>query len=109
MGAPTKITLAEAIARVNAEPVPYALLFEHGNVAVELFVPRGPRSQSVTHDQDELYMVLSGVAVLDRGGERVTCAPGDVIFVPAGIDHHFDSFSTDFRTWVVYVHTPATL
>ncbi len=106
---PTKITLAEAVARVNAEPVPYALLFERGNIAIELFIPRGTHSQIAIHDQDEVYMVLSGVAILDRNGERVTCAPGDVICVPAGLAHRFESFSSDFRTWVVYLHAPATL
>ena len=106
---PTKITLAEAVARVNAEPVPYALLFERGNIAIELFIPRGTHSQIAIHDQDEVYMVLSGVAILDRNGERVTCAPGDVIYVPAGLAHRFESFSSDFRTWVVYLHAPATL
>lgn len=106
---PTKITLAEAVARVNSEPVPYALLFERGNVAIELFVPRSAHSQLAIHDQDEVYMVLSGVAILDRGGNRVTCAPGDVIYVPSGTEHRFESFSPDFRTWVVYFHSPVSV
>lgn len=38
---PEIIPLAEAIARVQAEPVPYALLFERGGLAVELFIPHG--------------------------------------------------------------------
>ena len=106
---PTKITLAEAVARVHAEPVPYALLFERGDVAIELYIPRGARSQMAIHDQDEVYLVLAGVAILDRDGERVTCGAGDVLYVPARTQHRFESFSNDFRTWVVYMRADAAL
>lgn len=99
---PSKITLAEAVSRVHAEPVPYALLFERGDLAVEFFIPHGRDVQS-PHDQDELYLIQCGAAILRRGEERVTCAAGDVLYVPAGMPHRFESFSNDFRTWVIYV------
>ncbi len=99
----TKITLAEAIERVNAEPVPFALLFERSDLAIELFVPRGSRTQMTTHEQDEVYLVQSGAAILNTGGERITCGAGDLLFVPAGREHRFESHSADFRTWVVYM------
>ena len=105
---PMKVTLAEAVARVNAEPVPYALLFERGDIAIELFIPRGPRPQMAAHDQDEVYLVLSGAGILDRDGERVTCTAGDVLYVPARTQHRFESFSNDFRTWVVYLRAHET-
>jgi mannose-6-phosphate isomerase-like protein (cupin superfamily) len=103
---PTKVTLAEAIARVNVEPVPYALLFERADLAIELYVPRG-HTQMTTHEQDEIYLVLSGAAILDLAGERVTCGAGDLLYVPAGKEHRFESFSNDFRTWVVYMRPAA--
>ena len=103
---PEKISLAEAVARVNAEPVPYALLFERGDLAVELFIPRGRDAQS-PHDQDELYLIQSGAAILDRSGKRVACSAGDVHYIPAGMPHRFESHSNDFRTWVIYVRPHA--
>lgn len=101
---PEKISLAEAVARVSAEPTPYALLFERGDVAVELFIPRGRDVQS-PHIEDELYLIQSGAAILWRNDQRVTCAAGDVLYVPAGMSHRFESFSTDFRTWVIYLRS----
>lgn len=100
---PGKITLAEQVARVHAEPVPYALLFERGGMALELFIPHGRHSQAGPHEQDELYLILSGVAILDRNGERIPCGAGDVLYVPADTPHTFESFSGDFRTWVIYI------
>ncbi|MET0660466.1 MAG: cupin domain-containing protein [Steroidobacteraceae bacterium] len=99
---PEKIALAEAIARVDAEPTPYALLFERGDVAVELFIPRG-RDVQTQHNEDELYLVQSGAAILWRNERRVSCAAGDVLYVPARMSHRFESFSADFRTWVIYL------
>lgn len=98
---PAKISLAEALIRVRSEPVPYALLFERADVAVEFFVPRGHDLQT-PHAQDELYLVLSGSAVLSRGSERIPCNAGDTLYVPARMEHRFESISDDFRTWVVY-------
>jgi mannose-6-phosphate isomerase-like protein (cupin superfamily) len=103
---PGKISLADAVARVHAEPVPYALLFERGDLAVELFIPRGRDTQPL-HVQDELYLIQSGAAILDRNGERVACGAGDVLYVPAGMTHRFESYSSDFRTWVIYVRAHA--
>ena len=99
---PGKISLAEAVERVQAEPVPYALLFERNDLAVEMYIPRGRDNQS-PHDQDELYLIQSGAAILDRNGERVPCGTGDVVYVPANTPHRFVSFSNDFRTWVIYI------
>jgi uncharacterized protein YjlB len=37
-----------------------------------------------------------------RGGERVSVAPMDLLFVPAGMEHRFEAMSEDFATWVVF-------
>ena len=39
-------------------------------------------------------------------GERCPFGPGDALFVPAGADHHFEGFSEDFATWVVFWGPP---
>lgn len=104
---PARISLVEQLERVRHEPVPYALLFERGDVAVEFFAPRGVDRQ-LPHEQDELYLVLSGAGVLIRGAERIPCGPGDVLFVPARTEHRFESFSEDFRLWVIYFGSAAS-
>ncbi|WP_353979626.1 cupin domain-containing protein [Salinicola endophyticus] len=47
-------------------------------------------------------MIASGSAVLDRDGERLAASTGDVLFVPKGMAHRFDTFSADFSTWVLF-------
>ena len=34
--------------------------------------------------------------------ERHRFAPGDLLFVPAGVEHRFEEFSDDFAAWVFF-------
>ncbi|RKP46529.1 cupin domain-containing protein [Trinickia fusca] len=82
-------------------PLPFAVLFERGDVSIELFAPRGEDTQK-PHTRDELYIVSSGSGVFRRGTERCEFKAGDLLFVPAHVEHRFESFTPDFRTWVVF-------
>ena len=33
---------------------------------------------------------------------RTKFRQGDFLFVPAGIEHRFESFTNDFATWVIF-------
>lgn len=83
------------------EGVPFTRMLAHGTMSVELFAPRGTDHQT-PHEQDELYVVISGTGELVVEGEVFPFAPGDVLFVPAGREHRFERFSDDFATWVVF-------
>ena len=80
---------------------PFVRAIAHGSMSVELYAPQGADLQQ-PHAQDELYIVERGSAVFRLGEERVDCGPGSVLFVPAGADHRFESFTPGFRTWVVF-------
>ncbi|WP_132355219.1 cupin domain-containing protein [Photorhabdus khanii] len=82
-------------------PQPFAVLFERGQLSVELFSPVGVDTQT-PHDRDEIYIVSSGYGVFRRGETYVNFSAGDFLFVPAYVDHRFESFSRDFRTWVIF-------
>ncbi|HEX2470620.1 MAG TPA: cupin domain-containing protein [Candidatus Limnocylindrales bacterium] len=41
------------------------------------------------HDEDELYVVMSGRATVSVAGEARSIVGGSVIFVGAGVDHKF--------------------
>ena len=73
----------------------------HGSMRVGVYAPRGRDPQS-PHEQDEIYIVISGRGTFLKGAERRPFAPGDVIFVEAGVTHRFESFDADFTTWVVF-------
>jgi mannose-6-phosphate isomerase-like protein (cupin superfamily) len=47
--------------------------------------------------------VQAGAAIMVRGDERISCSAGDVLYVPAKTAHCFESFTNDFRTWVIYL------
>jgi len=87
--------------KLRGLPQPYVELFKRGDVSVELFAPRGKDTQT-PHDQDELYIVSRGAGFFRCGGETVQFQAGDLLFAPAGIEHRFERFSADFRTWVIF-------
>ena len=54
------------------------------------------------HKRDEIYIVQSGSSKFVLNGESMSLAAGDAVFVPAGAEHHFASFSSDFGAWVIF-------
>lgn len=79
----------------------FTSLIRHGNMQVEYFAPKIIDNQK-PHLQDELYVIASGESAFIRDGEIINCAKGDVLFVPAGMEHRFENFSADFATWVIF-------
>lgn len=78
-----------------------ALLTSHGSMSLRHYAPNGHDPQT-PHDQDELYVVISGTGEYVMNGERVPFEPHDVLFAPAGAEHRFENFSDDFATWVIF-------
>ena len=93
------------------------LVAMHGSVELRWYAPRADDLQT-PHDRDEIYMVVSGTAVIMRAEhgapfaddqalsiaaeERVAVQPGDVVFIPAGTVHRFEAMSPDFGTWMLF-------
>lgn len=73
----------------------------HGSMIVEYYAPIAIDRQQ-PHTRDELYVIATGTGTFLNGETRHSFAPGDVIFVPAGISHRFEEFSDDFATWVIF-------
>jgi mannose-6-phosphate isomerase-like protein (cupin superfamily) len=99
-----RMTLAEAAAQLPAQTVEqlrFVTLFKRGSLSVELYAPQG-RDYQQPHAQDELYIVMSGSGVFVNDGERSPFGPGDVLFVPAGVEHRFENFTREFQTWVIF-------
>ncbi len=75
--------------------------FRHGTLRAGVYSPKRHDTQE-PHDQDELYVVISGTGNFTKGGERRAFKAGDAIFVEAGAEHAFTDFSDDFATWVIF-------
>ena len=80
----------------------FATVLDHESVTVEIYAPRGTDPQE-PHTRDELYAVISGEGLFRNGRTRDRFAPGDVLFVPAGVEHRFEDFTDDLVVWVFFV------
>lgn len=97
-----KIALQEAIKKLKQEKdLPFVAMLKHGSMSVEYFAPKDTDTQQ-PHLQDEIYVIASGKSVFYYDGHYMDCRQGDVLFVPAGKEHHFENFSADFATWVIF-------
>jgi len=94
-----------AVREAAALPLPEgrrsAEVLKNGSLEVRYYAPNEADPQT-PHDRDEVYVVASGRGFFVRGAERVAFEPGDMLFVPAKMEHRFEDFSPDFATWVLF-------
>ena len=96
-----KIDLIASARKLAASGQSFVSLFQHGDANLLLFAPKDQDTQ-VSHERDELYVIQCGKGIFNRAKETVRFDAGDVLFVPAGMEHRFASFSADFRAWVLF-------
>ena len=97
-----RVDVAEAMARLpGAGGERFAEVFKRGSLLVEIYAPRGTDPQR-PHARDEVYIVVAGRGEFVNGGERHPVAPGDFLFVPAGVVHRFENFTEDLIVWVIF-------
>ena len=96
-----KFTIAEAINLHVSENTDYSRMFEQNAFDLGFYRPSRVDKQT-PHSRDELYIIAAGSGDFVCGGETRSFSPGDIFFVPAGVEHQFIKFSSDFATWVVF-------
>jgi mannose-6-phosphate isomerase-like protein (cupin superfamily) len=103
-----KATLRELLSHIPGAPSEqwpegerYALAFSHGSMSVGYYAPIDADPQK-PHKRDEIYIIHAGAGEIIIAGQRSQFAAGDVFFVASGVEHHFENFSPDFATWVVF-------
>ncbi len=107
-----KVSLSEALGQLPAAPTeawpdgaPFVAMMTGGTMTLEVFAPGqscADEDLQTAHTQDELYLVQAGRGEILIRDKRFKAARGDAFFVPAGVKHHFENFSRDFVTWVVF-------
>lgn len=85
----------------NSKDGRYGVLLENGTMELGYYCPIDTDPQN-PHTQDEIYIVQTGNGTFVRGDEQIEFAPGDALFVAAGVEHRFIDFSEDFAAWVVF-------
>jgi mannose-6-phosphate isomerase-like protein (cupin superfamily) len=96
-----KIDKNDALASLAESGELFKALFNHGTLAVEIYKP-AETDQQQPHSRDEVYIIISGTGEFINGDGHCSFAPGDFLFVPSGVEHKFEKFSSDFATWVLF-------
>jgi mannose-6-phosphate isomerase-like protein (cupin superfamily) len=65
-------------------------------------LPVGGIDPQQPHNEDEIYVVLSGRAQIRVGETDFPANAGDTIFVPANLEHRFHSITEELRVIVVF-------
>ncbi len=94
-------TLAEARKAPITPGLRSAQLFGRGTMKLRYYAPRG-RDDQTPHNQDELYVTVSGHGKFLVDGNETAFRSGDVLFAPANAEHRFVDFTDDFATWVIF-------
>jgi mannose-6-phosphate isomerase-like protein (cupin superfamily) len=79
--------------------------FRHGSMSLILFAPEGKDYQT-SHNQDELYIILTGSGTLNIEGVPIEFQSGDALFVAAGKHHRFTQFEKGTEMWAVFYGPP---
>ena len=96
------VKLADAEAQIpGPQGERSALVLHRGTLDVRLSLPVAPNQQT-PHDQDEIYAVIRGRGVLVHDGRRDVFQAGDLLFVAAGVEHHYADFSSDLALWRIF-------
>lgn len=96
------IRFTEAEARIPGPAGERAVLvLKRGTLDVKLSIPLAPNRQT-PHEQDEIYVIIRGRGFLVHEGKRDAFRAGDILFVAAGVDHHYEDFSDDLALWRVF-------
>jgi mannose-6-phosphate isomerase-like protein (cupin superfamily) len=65
-------------------------------------IPAGGTDGQQPHDEDEIYVVVSGRGRFTGGGRTVAVQPGSVIYVPRREEHRFHDVAEDLAVIVFF-------
>ncbi len=66
----------------------------------------GSTDMQAPHDEDEVYLVLTGKAHMRLGGEDRVIGPGSLLYVGATTEHSFFEIEEDMTLLVVFAASP---
>ena len=96
-----RLTIDNALDKLTQQGSTFIKLFRHGSLEIEIYKPEKTDPQQ-PHTRDEMYVIATGTGHFINDTDKQTVCPGEVLFVPAGVEHRFVDFSDDFSTWVFF-------
>jgi mannose-6-phosphate isomerase-like protein (cupin superfamily) len=64
--------------------------------------PAEAKDEQRPHTEDEVYYVVEGRGTIAVADEEQAVGPGSVVFVAAGVEHHFDAIEEDLKVLVFW-------
>lgn len=70
------------------------------------FLRAGSKDMQAPHDDDEVYLVLTGKARMRLGDEERSVGPGSLLYVGATTEHSFFEIEEDMTLLVMFAPMP---
>jgi len=67
----------------------------------------GGATEPHSHDENEVFVFLSGTGEMTIGDERQPVGPGMAVLIPAGSRHHVTNASSEERVCFLSIYWPA--
>lgn len=81
----------------------YAEFLRRSGLSAGLYLlAAGEADPQSPHTEDEIYVVISGVAILRAGNDDLPVTAGSIAFVAAGEQHRFHSISEELLVAVIF-------
>ncbi len=82
---------------------PYLEFIRADSMSIGIYhLAAGSDDPQIPHNEDEVYFVISGRAMLRGGNEDTELGPGSIVFVPANEKHRFHTIQEDLTLLVLF-------
>ena len=96
-------TLTRLLAERAQGKKPYLEFLRVPSLSMGLYVlPASGVDGQKPHNEDEVYYVVRGRAVINVAGEDQPVEPGSLVFVAAHVPHHFHTISEELAVLVFF-------
>lgn len=100
---------ADLLVRQLAADRPYLEFVRSESMSIGLYVlDAGATDGQSPHREDEVYVVLAGRSRFTAGDQAREVAPGDTIYVAAGVPHRFHDITERLELIVVFALPKST-
>lgn len=95
--------LAQLVEKCKARGTPYFEFLRVPQLSCGIYaLATGAKDTQSTHDEDEVYIVLTGRAQLVVNGEETALTEGSIVYVPADVPHEFIKIEEDLSLLVLF-------
>jgi mannose-1-phosphate guanylyltransferase len=95
------VSTTELSSRLNQENKSYVEVLSEESMSVELAHYPNPEPKT-PHNEDELYVILSGSGMVHVGSETHDVNEGDVVYVEQGVEHDFFDIEDEITALIVF-------